>query len=214
MSGSSLPAVRVELNPQRAVQIRHRPRGRARGALLRQCPQPQGRHRRGGPPLSDLRQRSGEPGRAISHPDRRLSQRRGGPPDRRRRGRRIRSRISRNAGLANGKPSVLVILYRQPSANIIDTVDRVTATAAGAAGLDLARHRHHRGGRPLDHHPRLAARGRADADDLRRPGDPGGVPVPAQRRAPPGAERRGAGLADRHLRRSCICSATASTICR
>src|SRR5262245_5179286 len=31
----------------------------------------------------------------------------------------------RNAGLANGKPSVLVILYRQPGANIIDTVNRV-----------------------------------------------------------------------------------------
>jgi multidrug efflux pump len=33
----------------------------------------------------------------------------------------------RNAGLSNGKPSVLVILYRQPNANIIDTVDRVKA---------------------------------------------------------------------------------------
>jgi len=33
----------------------------------------------------------------------------------------------RNAGIANGKPSVLVILYRQPGANIIDTVDRVKA---------------------------------------------------------------------------------------
>jgi multidrug efflux pump len=33
----------------------------------------------------------------------------------------------RNAGLANGKPSVLVILYRQPGANIIQTVDRITA---------------------------------------------------------------------------------------
>src|SRR6185437_11160141 len=32
-----------------------------------------------------------------------------------------------NQGLANGKPSVLVILYRQPGANIIDTVDRVKA---------------------------------------------------------------------------------------
>jgi|HubBroStandDraft_1064217.scaffolds.fasta_scaffold06312_3 multidrug efflux pump len=31
----------------------------------------------------------------------------------------------RNLGLANGKPAVLVILYRQPGANIIDTVDRV-----------------------------------------------------------------------------------------
>ncbi|HWB52326.1 MAG TPA: efflux RND transporter permease subunit [Stellaceae bacterium] len=33
----------------------------------------------------------------------------------------------RNQGLANGKPAVLVILYRQPNANIIDTVDRVRA---------------------------------------------------------------------------------------
>jgi multidrug efflux pump len=33
----------------------------------------------------------------------------------------------RNQGLANGKPSVLCILYRQPGANIIDTVDRVKA---------------------------------------------------------------------------------------
>jgi multidrug efflux pump len=33
----------------------------------------------------------------------------------------------RNGGIANGKPSVLVILYRQPNANIIDTVDRIKA---------------------------------------------------------------------------------------
>jgi multidrug efflux pump len=33
----------------------------------------------------------------------------------------------RNAGLANGKPAVLVILYRQPGANIIDAVDAVRA---------------------------------------------------------------------------------------
>ena len=32
---------------------------------------------------------------------------------------------SRNAGTVNGKPSVLLQLYRQPSANIISTVDRV-----------------------------------------------------------------------------------------
>jgi len=31
----------------------------------------------------------------------------------------------RNLGLANGKPSVLVVIFRQPGANIIDTVDRV-----------------------------------------------------------------------------------------
>ncbi len=31
----------------------------------------------------------------------------------------------RNIGLANGKPSVLIIIFRQPGANIIETVDRV-----------------------------------------------------------------------------------------
>jgi multidrug efflux pump len=33
----------------------------------------------------------------------------------------------RNQGLANGRPSVLTIIYRQPGANIIDVVDRVQA---------------------------------------------------------------------------------------
>ena len=33
----------------------------------------------------------------------------------------------RNAGLADGKPSVIVLLFRQPGANIIDTVDSVKA---------------------------------------------------------------------------------------
>ncbi|MEA2782761.1 MAG: multidrug efflux pump [Rhodospirillaceae bacterium] len=33
----------------------------------------------------------------------------------------------RNAGLVNGRPAVLVIVYRQPGANIIDAVDRVRA---------------------------------------------------------------------------------------
>jgi multidrug efflux pump len=32
---------------------------------------------------------------------------------------------TRNAGLSNGRPSVLVVLFRQPGANIIGTVDRV-----------------------------------------------------------------------------------------
>ena len=33
----------------------------------------------------------------------------------------------RNAGYANGRPSVLVIVWRQPNANIIDTVDHIRA---------------------------------------------------------------------------------------
>jgi multidrug efflux pump len=33
----------------------------------------------------------------------------------------------RNAGLADGRPAVLLVIFRQPGANIIDTVDRVKA---------------------------------------------------------------------------------------
>ena len=33
----------------------------------------------------------------------------------------------RNAGMANGKPSVLIIVFKQPDANIIETVDRIKA---------------------------------------------------------------------------------------
>ena len=56
--------------------------------------------------------------------------------------------------------------------------------AAAAAGLDLPRDIDLTvGDRPHHHDPRLAARRRAHAGDRHRPGDPGGLPVPAQRRA-------------------------------
>src|ERR1700736_2544226 len=51
----------------------------------------------------------------------------------------------RNAGLTNGKPAVLIILYRQPGANIISTVDNVRAllpqlkaSISPAIDIDLA----------------------------------------------------------------------------
>ena len=64
----------------------------------------------------------------------------------------------RNAGYANGKPSVLVIIFRQPGANIIDTVDRIRAAlpqlkASIPQAIDMTR-RHG----PDGHHPRLGAR--------------------------------------------------------
>jgi multidrug efflux pump len=33
----------------------------------------------------------------------------------------------RNAGISNGQPAIVIILYRQPGANIIETADRVKA---------------------------------------------------------------------------------------
>src|SRR5690606_291924 len=48
----------------------------------------------------------------------------------------------RNAGSANGKPSVLLVVYRQPAANIIETVDRIyelmpALRASAPAAIDL-----------------------------------------------------------------------------
>ena len=50
---------------------------------------------------------------------------------------RIRFQDIHNAGNFNGKPSVLMVIFRQPGANIIATVDRVHGAAALAAGLHL-----------------------------------------------------------------------------
>ena len=54
----------------------------------------------------------------------------------------------RNAGSSNGKPSVLLIISRQPNANIVDTVDRVSAllpylraSIPSAVDLDLVMER-------------------------------------------------------------------------
>ena len=88
----------------------------------------------------------------------------------------------RNAGYANGKPSVLVIIFRQPGANIIDTVDRVRADAAAIEGVHSAGHRHARGAwiRRSPSAPRFTTWNCTLVISLGA-GDPGGFPLPAQR---------------------------------
>ena len=120
----------------------------------------------------------------------------------------------RNAGSSNGKPSVLVIISRQPNANIIETVDRVTellpalrASIPGAIDLAGGDGAHH-------HHPGVAARRRADAGAVRGAGRPGRVPVPAQRPRGAHSQRRRAGVAHRAPSASCTSPATAWTTCR
>jgi multidrug efflux pump len=60
----------------------------------------------------------------------------------------------RKAGYANGKPSVLVIIFRQPGANIIDRRGSHPRRAA-AAGIHSARHQRAGGHGSDRHHPRL-----------------------------------------------------------
>ena len=107
----------------------------------------------------------------------------------------------RNLGLSNGQPSVLVILFRQPGGNIIDTIDGVKAElphlqAALPADMNvsIAIDRSH-------DDPFLAARHGNDSGDRRHPGHHGRFPVSARHPRHGYTQRCGAGVASRHIRR-------------
>jgi len=105
----------------------------------------------------------------------------------------------RTLGLANGTPSVLVILHRQPGANIIATVDRVKAALPK---LEAAIPRAINAELTLDRTTTIrgSLRGRADPRHRGLPRNPGRLFIPAQSARGSDPERRGPGLADRHLR--------------
>ena len=107
----------------------------------------------------------------------------------------------RNSGYANGKPSVLVIIFRQPGANIIDTVDRIRAVLPQIQVLYSAFDRCEGGHGSNGHHPRLRERHREDADHLRAPGDSGRFRFPEKRADDLHPERRGPRVAGRNIRR-------------
>ena len=149
-------------DPAGALQIRHWPGGCSRRARQRQCPQPEGRHRRREPALPDLFQRSGQQGRGLQVADRRLSQRRAGAPDRCRRRRRFRGKRAHARPLqrqAGGHDDRVPAAGRQHHP---DGRPREGADAA-IAGLGLARHRPQSRGRSLEDDPGLAARRRDHA---------------------------------------------------
>ena len=96
----------------------------------------------------------------LSASHRRLSQRHRGPPLRCRRGHRLDAeRPHRRLSQRQSRPSVLII-FRQPGANIIDTVDRITAALPRSEASISAGHRRHHRPRPHHHHPRLRQRRR------------------------------------------------------
>ena len=106
----------------------------------------------------------------------------------------------RTAGFTNGIPSIGVIIFRQPGANIIQTNQRIRdqlpfLQAAIPQGIEATVD-----SRPHHHHPGLGARRRILVDPLGHPGHPGGFCVPAQCPRHLDSQRRGARLADRHLR--------------
>ena len=120
----------------------------------------------------------------------------------------------RNAGLANGKPAIALVLSRQPGANIIQAVDgvkaelpRLIASLPGDVDLNVVVDRS------------ITIRGsladtETHADHRGRAGDPRRLRLPAQRRAPPRFRASPCRFRSSARSRRCICSASASTICR
>ena len=107
----------------------------------------------------------------------------------------------RAAAYYNGKPCITDSVFRQPGANIIDTVDRIrqalpSLQASIPAGIDLTVTHG-----PHGDHPRFGARNRAHSADFDRAGDSGGVRVSAESARDVDSQRGGAGFTDRHVRR-------------
>ena len=114
---------------------------------------------------------------------------------------RTRVEDVRTSGLANGKPAILIIIFRQPGANIIDTVDRIKALLPQLQA-ELPPSIRFYG--VLDRSTTIRASVhdvQITLADLDRARDPGRVRVPAQRAGDADPQRRGSRLADRDLRR-------------
>jgi multidrug efflux pump len=106
----------------------------------------------------------------------------------------------RTAGYLNGKPAVLAIIFRQPGANIINTVDRIRAQ------LPLSRHPFRSASIPPSFSiapPPSAHRSATSRGPclFPSPRHRRGIYLPAQRPRHAGSGGCGAGLADRNARR-------------
>ena len=127
VGGGSLPTVRIELNP---MTLNKYGIGfeQVRSVLSSaNANTPKGHFSDGHRHVGGGRERSALQGRRLPTVDRGLPQRIGRAHLRYRPSGGSGPEDLRNAGYANGKPSVLVIIFRQPGANIIDTVDGIRA---------------------------------------------------------------------------------------
>jgi hypothetical protein len=125
IGGQQKPAVRVQIDPVKLAAL---------GCKWRTSPASSRRHGRCAEGLDqrpeaqhdDLRQRSAAEGRALERRGRRLQERRAGAhPRHRRRGRRAGKYLL--TAWQNGHNGILLLIYKQPGANVIDAEQRVEA---------------------------------------------------------------------------------------
>ncbi len=106
----------------------------------------------------------------------------------------------RTEGLVNGKTAVMVVIFRSPGANIIETVDRIRGllpqlSAAIPQNIDLQGYRG-----PLPAHPQFPEGRRAHPGHFGHPGHSGGFRLSAELPGHPHPRCGGARLPHRHLR--------------
>ncbi len=91
----------------------------------------------------------------------------------------------------NNKRAVLLVVFKQPGANVIETVDKVKAGAAAAPRRDTSGDQRRHPVRPHRDHPRVSRRCRVHARSHHRPRRAGDPALPAQSpcHADPGACR-------------------------
>ena len=127
IGGSSLPAVRVELNPRALFQYGIGLEDVRAALSAANANSPKGVLEDRRPALPDLRQRHRHA--TPPHYQSLIVAYRNNAPVRLQDVATVSDGVEniRNLGLADGKPAVLVVLHRQPGANVIDVVDRMRA---------------------------------------------------------------------------------------
>jgi multidrug efflux pump len=126
VGGSSLPAVRVELNPQAMARAGIGPEDARTAIVAANANRPKGfveeGERRWQIGANDQAKTAAEYLPLIIHQQNGAILRLEDVAD-------VQDSVqdTRNAGFADGQPAVLIMIYRQPAANIIETVDQVKA---------------------------------------------------------------------------------------
>ncbi|MCL2831086.1 MAG: multidrug efflux RND transporter permease subunit [Betaproteobacteria bacterium] len=142
VGGSSLPAVRVELNPHAMARAGISPEDARTAIVAANANRPKGFIEEG-----ERRWQIGANDQAKTAAEYLplIIRQQNGATLRLQDVAEVRDSVQdvRNAGFSDGKPAVLLIIYRQPAANIIETVDRVKALlpqlkASIPANVDLA----------------------------------------------------------------------------
>ena len=200
IGGEQKPAIRVQVDPAK-LQARGLTLEDVRGVLVNATTNAaKGTHQRRAPELHDRRQRPAPQGGAIRRRHHRLPQRRAGARARRRPCGGGPQDVN-VAAWSGDKPSVILLVFKQPGANVIETVDQIKAAHARLRavippGMQVDT--------IIDRTQTIrasVARRRVHARAHHRPGRAGDPRCSCATCAPPSSRHRGAAVAARRRRR-------------